>query len=77
MTIVALFDFGKGRHSTRLCSLLQSGSSSTMARAMSRTYCNSCSSRERLAIFRSKAMPLCCVPSMSPGPPQAKHSTGC
>ena len=47
------------RHSTRFSSRLQSGSPSTISRAISRTNCNNCSSFVILAIFRSKAMPLC------------------
>ena len=39
-----------------------------------RTYCRSCPSRAISAIFKSKAMPLCWVPSKSPGPRSFKSA---
>ena len=55
-------------HSSAFSGFTQSGSSSTMCLASLRASCTICPSRAILAIFKSKAIPLCTVPSKSPGP---------
>ena len=55
-------------HSSSWVGLSQVGSSSMIRWAVSRASCTICPSRAMSAIFRSNAMPLCCVPSRSPGP---------
>ena len=46
----------------------QVGSLSIIFLASSRASCTNCPSRAISAIFKSNAIPLCCVPSRSPGP---------
>ena len=54
---------------------LHSGSSSIIFCASSRAICTICPSRAISAIFKSKAIPLCWVPSRSPGPRNFKSAS--
>ena len=63
------------RHSISFSGLCAPGSCSTISSAIARTYCSNCPSRAISAIFKSKATPLCCVPSKSPGPRNFKSTS--